>query len=1052
MWIVSLAIRQRYTLGALVLLLILSGARSVSKMSTDILPSIDIPYVNVLWTYPGLAASDMASKISSFSEIAIMNNVDDVKMVASDSGNGYSMIQVQFHQNAKIDVALSQITSVSQTILKRLPEGMTPPLVVNYSTSSVPVLQLAISSANLTESQLYDYARLTLRRQIQSIPGLRLSLPYGGTSRQLMLDLSSDKMRNAGVSAEDVARALAQQNVTLPSGEVTIESTRWTVSTNASPVDLKSFSDIPIKSTKDSVVRLGDVANVRDGGAEQTSMSKLDGETGVMVSILKLGNASTVDIINEINQRLPEIRANAPQGLRLEPVFDQSRFVIAARNTVIHEAVLVSFLVAVVVLLFLGSAKSTAIVLTSIPLALLSALTGLSLAGYTLNLMTLGGLGLAIGILVDNALVEVENINRNIDMGKSVRQAVLDSARQVVFPEFVSTLSICIVLLPIFTLEGASAFVFRPLAMAVLLAMVSSFILSRTLIPTLAFMLLQAKSDKTQTHSRTWLHRVHTLVERLSDALIQRQVRNVSALMKRKALVLPLALVTLLLLLGTTFSLIGKDYFPESDAGGIKLFIRAESGSSLQRTAEMFTKVREVVNQVIPQQELQAVAEKIGPPDPINRTWVPSMLTMPSEGEVFIQLAAEHAPTKQYIRKLRERLAAELPDLTVMFRPADIIAQTLNGTARAAIEVNLTGRDVRGSLEAAKKMMKSLSDIPGAVDITLGQIAAWPDVYLEVDRVRAQQLGVDIGKISQAILVSLSSSATVYPNSWANNGISYIVAAQIPSSQLGSLEELLNIPVDFDSSGNPILLRNFVEIKKRTRSANIRRQMLAPVVSILVNVDKRDLGGVYDDVTAVINKFKGHLTPQTRVVTQGQAGDMQDAYTTLARGMVMAAVLVYLLMVTNFQSWALPLMALGAMPFAITGAFVSLWITGTTLSVSAFMGMIMVMGVTTANSVLLVSFARYAMLDGHPSVRAALEAISARMRPITMTAIAMLIGMLPMALALGEGAEQNAPLARAVMGGLLFGTPATLTIVPLLISMRKKRLFTEDEEPENASK
>lgn len=1045
MWIVKLALKQRYTLGALVLLLVLFGARSVNKMSTDILPSIDIPYVNVMWTYPGLAASDMASKISSFSEIAIMNNVDGVNMVSSQSGNGYSMIQVQFHQDVKLDVALSQITSVSQTILKRLPEGMSPPLVVNYSTSSVPVLQLAISSENMTQAQLYDYARLTLRRQIQSIPGLRLSLPYGGTSRQLMIDLNSDKMRTAGVTAEDVAKALSQQNTTLPSGEITIGTDTLTVSTNASPEDLETFSQIPIKGSKNFVIRLEDVANVRDGGAEQTSISKLDGKSGVMVSILKLGNASTVDIINKINQKLPQIRNNAPKGLRIAPVFDQSNFVVAATNTLLFEAILVSFLVAVVVLLFLGSARSTAIVLTSIPLALLSALTGLSLAGYTLNLMTLGGLGLAIGILVDNALVEVENINRNLAMGKLIRQAVLDSAKQVVFPEFVSTLSICIVLLPIFALEGPSAFVFRPLAMAVLLCMASSFILSRTLVPTLAFMLLRS-TTKNSSESRSWLQNAHAVIEHFTSVLVQHQEKNVRALIKKKKFVIISTLTFVMVTLSVSYSLLGKDYFPESDAGGIKLFIRAKNGSSLENTAAVFDKVRSIIKEVVPPEELQAVAEKIGPPDPINRTWVPSILTMPSEGEIFIQLAPDHSPTKTYVRQLRRRFANDLPTLDVMFRPADIIAQTLNGTASAAIEINLAGKDLKGNLIAAKKIIKNLEEVPGAVDLTLGQISAWPDIYLEVDRVRAQLLGVDVGKISQALLVTLSSSATVYPNSWAKDGISYIVAAQVPSNQFDSLEKLLNIPVDYDMSGNPVLLRNFVNIKKRHRPSSIKRQMLAPVVSVFVNVDGRDLGGVFDDIKTMLSKFKHQIPSQTRIITKGQASDMENAYETLFFGMVMAAVLVYLLMVTNFQSWALPVMALGAIPFAITGAFVLLWITGTSLSVSAFMGMIMVMGVTTANSVLVVSFSRYAMLDGQSSINAAINAIRARMRPVLMTALAMLIGMLPMALAIGEGSEQNAPLARAVIGGLLFGTPATLTIVPLLISMRRKRLFKDDED------
>lgn len=1050
MWIVRLALRQRYTIGALILLLILFGGRSVYRMPTDILPEVDIPYVNVLWTYPGLAADEMASKISSFSEIAIMNNVDDVKKLSSESGNGYSLIQVQLHPDAKLEVALSQVTSVSQTIIKRLPSGVTPPLVVSYSTSSVPILQLAISSETMGESQLYDYARLSLRRQIQSIPGLRLSLPYGGTSRQLMVDLSSDKMRSAGVTARDVADALSSQNLTLPSGEVNLGQARITVSTNASPTDLKSFADIPIKSNAVSVVKLSDVAEIRDGGAEQTSMAKLDGKPGVMVSVLKLGNASTVDIINEINRRLPQIRKSAPKGIRIEPVFDQSKFVVAAKNTVIHEVMIVAFLVAVVVLLFLGSVKSTAIVLTSIPLAALSALTGLSLAGYTLNIMTLGGLGLAIGILVDNALVEIENINRNIELGKSVRTAVLDSAKQVAFPEFVSTLSICTVLLPIFALEGTSAFVFRPLAMTVLLSMVSSFILSRTLVPTLALMMLKKSQERKDNH-HSWLDKMHHAIERVSTLFIQKHVKQIESFTKKRLWVLSVSAVLACVLLLGTYGTLGKDYFPESDAGGIKLFIRNEDGSSLDKTARKFERVRELIQQVIPPEELRAIAEKIGPPDPINRTWIPSMISMPSEGEMFIQLTAEHKPVKQYIRTLRQRIIEEFPELNIMFRPADIIAQTLNGTSKSAIEVSLLGREIESNLKAAEVLMNEVNGIDGVVDSTLGQIAAWPDIFLEVDRVRAQQFGVDIRKISQAILVTLASSATVYPNSWAHNGISYIVAAQLPKDQLRTIDHLLNIPIDYDTEGNPLLLRNFVSIEKRTKPANVSRQMLAPVVSILVNVDDKDLGSVYGDITTLINESKDSLPIQTRVVVKGQARDMEMAYKTLTKGMMISLLLVYLLMVTNFQSWGLSLMALGAMPFAVSGSLLGLWLTGTSMSVAAFMGIIMVIGVTTANSVLLVSFSRYVMLRKEGAIHAIREALNARMRPILMTAITMLVGMLPMALSYGEGAEQNAPLARAVIGGLLLGTPATLTIVPLLISMRRKPLFSDDEDANNVT-
>jgi len=1043
-WIVKFALAKRYTIGALVLLLLLVGGRTMQQMSTDILPSIDIPYVNVMWAYPGLSAADMASKVSSFSEIAIMNNVDDVKQVTSENGNGYSLIRVEFHPDAKLEMALTQITGVSQTILKRLPSGMTPPLVVNYTTSSVPILQLAISSNTMSQSQLYDYARLTLRRQIQSIPGLRLSLPFGGTPRQLMIDIDPDRLQSYRLTAKDVAQAIYEQNVTLPSGILREGKMAFTVSTNASPVDVSEFESIPIKYTDGALIQLRDVAQIRDGGAVATSMARVDGQAGVLVSVLKLGQASTVDIISEIQRRLPKIRKNMPSGLSITPIFDQSRFVLASRDAVLIEALLVAFLVAVVVLLFLGSVRSTLIVLTSIPLALLASLSGLIALGYTLNLMTLGGLGLAIGILVDNALVEIENINRNIDSGKSVRKAVIDSASQVVFPELVSTLSICIVLIPIFLLGGASSYVFEPLALAVLLAMVASFLLSRTLVPTLAFMLLPAERLHRAAHSSR-LQRVHQQIEQKLERVIGKHTANIEKLMSYRRSVLVSTFIIATLLVIAAISTLGKDYFPKSDAGGIRLHLRVENGSRLEETASKFANVQRLIRDVIPAQEIQTIVENIGPPDPINRSWISTMISTSSEGELLIQLTPEHAPTDDYIRKIRQQLETLYPSYGVLFRPADIISQTLNGTADSAIEVNITGRDIKGNTQLAKKLINELESVQGVVDVMIAQVTAWPDVYINVDRIRAAQLGVSIADISQALLVSLSSSATYYPNSWANKGMSYIVSVQIPPHRMDSLESLLNIPIKSSSEGN-VLLRNVVEVKERTRPAKVERQMLAPVVSILVGVDKRDLGGVYDDVAAVIEQFSSELKPGNAISIDGQAKDMLDAYKNLAMGMIMAALLVYLLMTINFQSWALPLVALSAMPLAITGALLALVVTHTPLSVSAFMGMIMVIGVTTANSVLVVSFARNEMLLNKSAKLAALSAIQTRFKPVLMTATAMLMGMIPMALALGKGAEQNAPLARAVIGGLLLGTPTTLTLVPLILSLRKKSLFKDCEE------
>ena len=1045
MWLVKLALRQRYTVGVLVILLLLFGIRSLQKTSTDILPSIDIPYVNVLWQYPGLSASEMASKISSFSEIAIMNNVDDVKRVQSENGNGYSLIQVSFHPRAKLAVALSQITSVSQTILKRLPNGMTPPLIVNYTTSSVPILQLAVSSQTMTQSQLYDYARLTLRRQLQSIPGLRLSLPFGGAPRQLMIDIDPDRLQVHGLTAKEVAMAISQQNITLPAGILREGKVAFTVSTNGSPEGVAEFKAIPIKNSEHGLIQLQDVATVRDGGAVATSLARVDGQAGVIVSILKLGNSSTVDIINEINRRLPNIQNGAPKGLTLTPIFNQSKFVVASRNAVLIEAVIVALLVALVVLIFIGSVRSTAIVLTSIPLALLASLTGLTLFGHTLNLMTLGGLGLAIGILVDNALVEIENINRNLDCGKSIRQAVIDSAKQVVFPELVSTMSICIVLMPIFLLSGTSAYIFEPLALAVLLAMIASFILSRTLVPILAFLLL--KNERENVNRNSLVHKVHINVENKLDRIIAVHLLNLKRLLRCRILVLTGVSIVASIIFASTFMMLGKDYFPKSDAGGIRLHLRVENGVRLEEAAKQFANVHQLIRTIIPANEIQAIVENIGPPDAINRTWISSMISTSSEGEILVQLTPGHAPTDLYIRKIRSQLALQFPDYQALFRPADIISQTLNGTASSAIEVKITGRDIKGNLQAATKLMSQLKNVEGVADIIIDQVTAWPDINLNIDRILAKKLGVNMTDISQTLLVSLSSSANLFPNTWANNGISYIVAAQVPPYRLDSLNTLLNTPVKATNSAQgTVLLKSLVSVEKRARPALIKRQMLAPNISILINIDQRDLGSVYTDIANNVASTKATLKAGNKITIEGQAQDMLLAYSDLAKGMAMAAILVFLLMVINFQSWALPLVALSAMPMAITGSLLALFLSNTPLSVSAFMGMIMVMGVTTANSVLVVSFARAEMLAGKLAKNSALSAIKTRFRPVIMTAIAMLVGMIPMALALGEGAEQNAPLARAVIGGLIFGTPATLTLVPLILSFRTKPMFQDIEE------
>ncbi|WP_029012583.1 efflux RND transporter permease subunit [Niveispirillum irakense] len=1041
MWIVAYALRRPYTIAVMAILALLLGLGAARRMPTDILPGIDIPAITVVWTYQGLNPQEMAAKVTSFSEISILNNVDNVRSVASETSNGVGIVKVEFQPEVEIDLALAQVTGVSQTILRRMPAGMTPPLVVRSQTGSVPIIQLALSSDSMTESQLYDYARLALRGQIQSIPGVRLTLPYGGTARQIMVDLDPDRMRSYGLTPADVSRAVAAQNLTLPSGTLREDGREAYVSLNGGPETVESFNNLPLRAVDGRVLFLRDVANVRDGGAPQTNVARVDGAAGVTVSLMKLGDASTVEIVDQLLAKLPEMRAAAPEGMRIEPIFDQSLFVRAAVDAVLHEGALVAALVGVLVLVFLGSARSTAIVLTSIPLSIMVAVAGLNALGHTLNLMTLGGLMLAIGILVDNAMVEIENTNRNIAMGKSVRQAVLDSAQQVVFPEFVSTLCICIVFVPVFMMTGISAYVFRPLALAVVISMAASFILSRTLVPTLAFLLLPAEVAARAAGRGGWLEAMHHRVEHGLDKVRDGQVARVAWAARHRVVVLGLALVIVAGGLGVGAQL-GRDFFPTVDAGTLRLHLRAPAGTRVEEAASLFADIQRDIRTIIPAAELGVVVENIGTSDPVNLAWVDSFTVTPGEGEMLIQLNPGHGPTPGYEQAIRAMLADRFPQVTALFRPADIVGQTLNGSAAAAIDVRIAGRDVAGNLAFVRQLAERVRrEVPGAADVTLRQITDWPDVRVTVDRVRAAQLGVTMQDVANALLISLSGSGTVTPIYWADAGTSYIVAVQVPPDRIGRAEDVLNTPVRAaGAAGGQVLLRNLATITEQKTSASVSRATMMPLVNLLVGVAPgHDLAGVIAGVEGLVAEMRGTLKPGNTVTLQGQAAAMQAAYADLAGGLAVALLLVYLVMVVNFQSWALPLASMGAFPLAVAGAALGLAVTGTTISVPALMGLIMVVGVSTANSVLVVSFARDRLEQGAGVMEAALDAIRARIRPVLMTATAMLVGMLPMAVAMGEGGEQNAPLARAVIGGLLLATPATLTLVPILFTLLARR-------------
>jgi len=1044
MWIVLFALRYKYTIAVLAILILLFGGLSVSRMSTDILPQVDSPQITVVWTYAGLNATEMASKLTSFSEIAILNNVDDLVEVSSQTSNGVGLVKLVFQPYVDMNMAMSQVTGVSQTILRRMPQGTTPPLVVRTSPSSVPIVQLVMSSDTLSSGQLFDYARLALRSQLQSVPGLRISLPYGGASRQVMIDLNPDALHSFQMTAAEVSAVVGQQNLTLPSGSLREGGRELPVEINASPETVQAFLDIPLRSLEGRTVLLRDVANVRDGEAVTTNIARLDGQNAVMVSILKLGNASTVEIIDGILARLPEIRASAPPGMNIEAIFDQSVFVRAAVKGVEHEILLVGGLVACVVLFFLGSWRSTLIVLTSIPLALLCSVIGLNLAGATFNLMTLGGLALAIGILVDNALVEIENIKRQIALGKDVRTAIIDGAREVAFPEFVSTISICIVFLPIFLLTGTAADVFRPLAMAVVFAMLASYMLARTLVPTLASMILPSELRVEQAaHGRPprGLMKMHHYVEKGLDQVVAFQKGILNFLFPRKWIILiPVAFALLLGAFAAWQS--GREFFPKTDAGLLRLFVRIPSGIRVEDTARVSADIQREIRKLIPEEELQFVVENIGAPSPVNLAWVETSAISSSDGEILVQLHGDHGPSAVYEGSIREMLREKFPDVQAFFQPADATSQTLSSGAPTSFEVRIMGRDYAGNLTLAKELRDRFAKVRGAVDVTLREVLDQPGYAIRVDRVRAATFGITQQDAARTLLATLGSGGTVSPNFWSDpaTGSSYDVQVIAPPSTLDSIDDLLNLtirPSSGDRAGVP--LRAFASVVEKRSPSSVSRTMMQPTFTIVGNAYDRDLGGVAVDLEKIIADIRSKLKPGNRIAIAGQAALMRSSYSELISGLGLAAVLVFLVMVVNFQSWTLPFVAISGLPVAISGALFSLWLTGTPLSVPALMGVIMVVGVSTANSVLVTSFARDKFNEGLDAVASALAAANTRLRPVLMTATAMILGVIPMAIGHAEGGEQNAPLGRAVIGGLLFGTTASLFLVPVVFAAVRGR-------------
>jgi CzcA family heavy metal efflux pump len=1057
MWIVQLALRRPYTFVVMALLVLVLGVTSITQMRTDIFPEIDIPVVTMIWTYKGMDAEELEKRITTFSEYAISGNVSDIKKVESQTLSGVSVIKIFFHQGANVGVAVAQVTSAAQAIRQIMPPSVQPPIILRFNASSVPIVQLSLSSTTLSESEVYDYGLWRLRTQLSTIQGLTLPAPYGGKERQIMVDLDTQALQAKGISPKEVADAVNANNLAFPTGVARIGTQEYPVSLNNTPASADAFNDIPIKFVNGATIYMKDVAQVRDGFTTQTTVVRRDGKRGALLTILKNGNASTLDIVNQVKAMMPEIKASAPPGLDIDLLFDQSLFVQAAVEGVVHESVIAGLLTSAMILLFLGSWRSTLIVAVSIPLSILTSILLLFALGHSLNVMTLGGLALAVGILVDDATVEIENIHRNLSMGKKLRQAILDGAMQIAGPTFVSTLTICIVFVSVVFLNGPAQFLFTPLALAVVFAIGASYLLSRTLVPVMVHYLLPAELASHGLGAQPgFFGRFSQAFERGFDDFRAGYVRLLAwNLEHRKAV---FGLFGLVLLGGVVLlPFVGQDFFPTVDAGQIRLHVRTPPGTRIEETERYFTEVEAEIRRIIPGHEIELIIDNIGLP---NRSYSlafgDSSTTGMADGEILVALKHQRSQaTPAYMAELRRELPRRFPEMTFYFQSADIVSQILNFGVPTPIDIQIAGIDRKKNHEIAMKIMDDIKKIPGVVDAHLHQVVNVPKLHLDVDQTRALQFGLTQQDVAQSVLVSLSGSGQVLPNYWVNpsNGISYLVEARTPTYKVDSPSAIHSMPLRSSAGKDAQLLENVATIKRGIAAEVVSHYNVQPVYDVLANVQGRDLGSVASDLQRVLSSYRSQLAPGNSITMRGQVESMQSAFVRLGLGILFAAVLVYLLMVVNFQSWLDPFIIITALPGALVGIVWMLLLWRTTFSVPSLMGAIMAIGVATANSILLVTFANEKRQEGLDALAAALEAGRTRLRPVLMTALAMIIGMLPMSLGLGEGGEQNAPLGRAVIGGLVLATAATLLFVPVVYSVlrAKNQPQTGDDLDEDVS-
>ena len=1048
MWIVRLALRRPYTFVVVALLLLILGPIVILRTPTDIFPNINIPVVSILWNYQGLNPDDMSNRIVFQTERALTTLVDDISHIESQSLNGIAVVKVFFQPHADITKAIAQVTAISQTQLRQLPPGTTPPLVITYSASSVPIIQLALSGQSLSEQQLFDYGVNFIRTRLITIPGCAIPYPYGGKQRQVQVDLDTNALQSKGLSPLDVVNAISAQNIVLPSGTSKIGAFEYAVDTNSSPTTVAELNQLPIKTTGSTTIYIRDVAYVRDGFPPQTNIVRVNGQRSVLLTVLKSGQNSTLDIIAGIKSLLPQIAAGLPPQLHINPLADQSLFVRASIDGVIKEATIAACLTGLMILIFLGNWRSTVIIAVSIPLSILTSIIVLSALGETINIMTLGGLALAVGILVDDATVEIENINRNLAQGKEVEHAILDGAQQIAVPAFVSTLAICIVFVPMFFLSGVARFLFVPLAEAVVFAMMASYLLSRTLVPTMAKYLLRGHEAEAlaASQSRNPLVRMQIKFEEAFERFREGYHTLLERCLHHQRAFLLVFLGVCLASVVFVVPWLGQDFFPAVDAGQFKLHMRARTGTRIEETARLSDLVERSIREQIPPKEIDSIIDTIGLPySSINLSYSNSAPIGTGDVDILVSLSKGHRPTAQYVHDLRLRLPEEFPGVTFAFLPADIVSQILNFGLPAPIDIQVVGYNVNANRAFADKLLERVQQIPGTVDLRIQQPFDQPYLHVDVDRTKAQQVGFTQRDVANNLLVSLSGSFQTTPEFWVDpkTGVSYSIATQTPQYRVDSLQDLENIPVTGPSGAPAGILASLASIRRDAGLAVVSHYDIQPLIDIYGSVQGRDLGGVARDLNKIVQDSKKELPRGSQLIVRGQIQTMISSYEGLLGGLVFSIVLVYLLIVVNFQSWLDPFIIISALPAALAGIVWFLFITRTTLSVPALTGSIMCVGVATANSILVVSFAKEQLAEGKDALVAALNSGFTRFRPVLMTALAMIIGMVPMAMGLGEGGEQNAPLGRAVIGGLLFATVATLFFVPVFFSIlhgRRQRL------------